>query len=259
MSRNEEMSMVMIVFDKSMKQRNEEATPACKKNQHCDAKSMQERGRQLVKKYQNRIKIVVPVCEMCGDEMETAHNLALGMEIGDYHFDKYQQKKDKEFAPLEMAVFQVENPAAVKEAYKPLAALANGIRYARDLVNEPLECFDRTSLAMELKRLEYLGLEVDEKNGLILMEWKGNRTKKDTLLLAGSDRKTSAVGAAICKIFALQKRMLNIKAVLNIEPYWDELGLEDKADVVYVNRLENDMQVEAEIMRLYEKGNKKCK
>ncbi|MDO4162654.1 MAG: leucyl aminopeptidase, partial [Pseudomonadota bacterium] len=50
--------------------------------------------------------------------------------------------------------------------YKQLSALANAVRYARDLINEPANYLTPEVFAADIRRLEYLGLEVkilDEK------------------------------------------------------------------------------------------------
>lgn len=95
-------------------------------------------------------------------EAEVAYNIALGLELGEYSFDKYfTKKKPEDFSALEKVVL-VGN--ANKEGYKNYAGLANSIRYAKDLINEPSNFLTPEVFAKDIKRLEYLGLEVELLN-----------------------------------------------------------------------------------------------
>lgn len=89
-----------------------------------------------------------------------AYNLAFGAELGSYRFDKYLTKKSPEsFPKLETVTFHA--PESSKEGYAPYAALAAGVRYARDLTNEPANNMTPAIMANDIKRLEYLGLKVE--------------------------------------------------------------------------------------------------
>ncbi|HCU58493.1 MAG TPA: leucyl aminopeptidase [Alphaproteobacteria bacterium] len=89
-----------------------------------------------------------------------AYEMALGIELGSYSFDKYITKRaDKDFPKLETVYFKAKNLSA--KEYIPYAALANGVRYARDLTNEPANNMTPQIMADEIKRLGYLGLDVE--------------------------------------------------------------------------------------------------
>ena len=47
------------------------------------------------------------------------------------------------------------------EGYKNNSCLANSVRYARDLINEPANVLNPEVMSQDIKRLEYLGLEVE--------------------------------------------------------------------------------------------------
>ncbi|MBR2299643.1 MAG: leucyl aminopeptidase [Alphaproteobacteria bacterium] len=96
------------------------------------------------------------------DEFENtaAYEMALGIELGSYSFDKYITKRaDKDFPKLETVYFKAKNLSA--KEYIPYAALANGVRYARDLTNEPSNNMTPQIMADEIKRLGYLGLDIE--------------------------------------------------------------------------------------------------
>ena len=96
------------------------------------------------------------------NEEQIAHNLAFGLLLGTYRFDKYfTTKKPEEYPNLERVIFKVKNPAEVNENFKNYAALANAVRYGRDLCNEPANYLTPEVFADDIKRLEYLGLDVD--------------------------------------------------------------------------------------------------
>lgn len=118
----------------------------------------------------------------CGED-EAAYNVALGFELGNYTFDKYfTTKKAYEYSQIEKLTIIAKN--ADQKNYAEYAALANSVRYARDMINEPANYLIPAVFAEDIKRLEYLGLEVEIFNQEQLKEMGFN------LLLAvaqGSD------------------------------------------------------------------------
>ena len=97
-----------------------------------------------------------------GASSEIACNLAFGIEIGGYSFDKYFTKKEASAYPkLEMVEFYSADGKLNADDYQNLCAVANAVRYARDLCNEPGNYLTPEVFAEDIKRLEYLGLKVD--------------------------------------------------------------------------------------------------
>lgn len=102
-----------------------------------------------------------------------AYHLAFGIELGSYRFDKYLTKKQpKDFPKLEMVV--IDAPDASKDGYAPFTALATGVRYARDLTNEPANNLTPVMMAEDVKRLEYLGLQVEILDEKVMREKEFN-------------------------------------------------------------------------------------
>lgn len=86
--------------------------------------------------------------------------LGIGIEMSSYSFDKYHtQKKADEYPQLETVNF-VAKDKLDKKCYNDAMALANAIRYARDLTNEPSNELTPEIYAKDIKRLEHLGLKV---------------------------------------------------------------------------------------------------
>lgn len=128
--------------------------------------------------------------------------LAFGVLIGSYSFDKYKTEKTaQDFPKLEQIIVKAQDEAKSKEDFKPCVAVATVLRYAKDLCNEPASYLTPAVFAADIKRLEYLGLDVevlDEKalhlKGLGLIEavakgaaeaprvvvvsWRGRRQQK---------------------------------------------------------------------------------
>ncbi len=106
---------------------------------------------------------------------ESAYNLALGFELSSYRFDKYLTKrKPEEFPKLEAVSFAVRGKVVDKSGYAPYSALATSVRYARDLTNEPSNNMTPTIMAEDIKRLEYLGLEIEIIDDQVMKEKEFN-------------------------------------------------------------------------------------
>ncbi len=127
-------------------------------------------------------------------------DFAFGLELASYRFDKYFTKKEESFFPkLEEIEF-----VGIKDFsnYKDFSAVANCVRYARDLINEPANNMTPEILSADIRRLEYLGLEVeilDEKQmkerefnlalavgqgsvnppRIAILKWRGNSDESD--------------------------------------------------------------------------------
>ncbi|MBE6467737.1 MAG: leucyl aminopeptidase [Alphaproteobacteria bacterium] len=134
---------------------------------------------------------------------QIAQNLAYGVLLGSYSFDKYKtEKKDDEYTKLEQISLKVDDVEKNTEEFKSYVAMANGIRYCKDLCNEPASYLTPEVFAYDIKRLEYLGLDVELLNldaihlkglGLVeavakgssnlpyvvIMSWRGNPEKND--------------------------------------------------------------------------------
>jgi len=157
----------------------------------------QELGKNLYAKIEKSEQVAI-----YAKDDEKILNLVYGVLQGSYSFDKYKtNKKPEEFPALEQVVVKVKNEKKATEEYKKYVALYTGIRYARDLCNEPANCLTPDIFAKDIKRLEYLGLDVEvlDKDNLhlkglglieavgqgstndpkmVIISWKGNRNSK---------------------------------------------------------------------------------
>ena len=93
---------------------------------------------------------------------DLAAHAALGVRLAAYRFDRYRTKEAADAKPsIEEVVVEVADPAAVRAADVPLAALADGVTFARDLVSEPANVLHPEEYARRLQALTSLGLEVE--------------------------------------------------------------------------------------------------
>jgi len=158
-------------------------------------------GAKIYRLIKNESEVVVFVSKAF--EKTAAYDMAFGIELESYRFDKYHTKLEKsKFAKLEKVFFKTSAPTLSADGFKNYAALANAVRYARDLINEPSNNMTPEIMAHDIKRLEYLGLKVellDEKKmkeqnfnlalsvaqGSInkpyvaIVKWNGNKAQKE--------------------------------------------------------------------------------
>ncbi len=104
---------------------------------------------------------------------EEAAQVALGVMLRGYSFDKYKTKaaknkkdSDNNATHLERLTIQCANPAAARRAFAARKALGEGVILARDLVNEPANILGPREFAARARKLDGLGVKVqvlDEK------------------------------------------------------------------------------------------------
>ena len=157
-------------------------------------------GAEISKLIKKDAKVLVDVPQSL---LVKCASLALGVELSLYSFDKYfTTKKNDDFCQLETVYFSSTLGEVKNVGFEKMRALANGVRYGRDLCNEPSNKLTPAEFCADVKRLEYLGLEVEiipsEKlceQGFpllyavgqasinspcaVIVKWKGDKAKKD--------------------------------------------------------------------------------
>ncbi len=134
-----------------------------------------------------------------------AAELALGLSLRAYDFTDHQTGEKK---PKGAVRIMVAKPDAVRAAAAPLMALAEGVIFTRDLVNEPANVLTTETFAQRLEAMAALGLEIEvleeaalEKLGMrallavgqgsespskvVVMRWNGGRKGAAPLALVG--------------------------------------------------------------------------
>ena len=97
-----------------------------------------------------------------GAPAEIAAQAAFGVRLAAYRFDKYRTKEKSEKKPSVSKVqVATDDPKAAAKAFKSLAAVADAVVFARDLVSEPANVLFPEEFARRVKKLTSLGLEVE--------------------------------------------------------------------------------------------------
>jgi leucyl aminopeptidase len=142
------------------------------------------------------------------DSAELAARLASGAKLRGYHFDKYRTKVKAEDKPKFKSVTVISAAAEkAKKLFAPLAAVAESVSFARDLVTEPANILYPETYAAECRKLSKLGLKVEvlgeaemkklgmgsllgvgqgseRESKLVIMQWyNGKKTQKPVALV----------------------------------------------------------------------------
>jgi leucyl aminopeptidase len=144
-----------------------------------------------------------------------AADFALGLRLRGYRFDKYKTRKKEEDDSTSAPDFVIgsSHAAAARASAQDRFAVAEGVEWARNLVNEPPNVLFPVEFAERAKSLEKLGVEVqtlDEKamgklgmnallavgrgsareSRLVAMRWNGARSKRT--------KPIAVVGKGVC-------------------------------------------------------------
>ena len=134
-----------------------------------------------------------------------AEDIAQGLALRGYGFDHH--KTEKPDAPGK-AVLMVSKPDGLRDVVAARLAVAEGVFFTRDLVNEPANVLTTTEFAARLKALDALGVEVevleedalaklgmgallcvgqgsDSPSKVVIMRWKGGAEGDAPLALVG--------------------------------------------------------------------------
>lgn len=137
-------------------------------------------------------------------------NLALGVRLRAYSFDRYKTKrKEGEERPEKIEVHVAcANPAAAGRAWVPVNGTAEGVVLARDLINEPANVLYPGEFARRASALSRLGITVEvldvpamkklgmgallgvgqgsaHESRLVVMRWNGGKRGADPLAFIG--------------------------------------------------------------------------
>jgi leucyl aminopeptidase len=180
-----------------------------------DEKGLETLGAQIVGRLYvadestAHIQIDVPKSSKV-KKAELAAHLAFGAKLKSYAFDKYRTRNLDEYQK-KLATLRIVTPdvAAAKKAHAGLAAVADGIFLARDLVNEPPNILYPAEFARRAKaQLTKLGVKVEilgeaemKKQGfgallgvgqgsaresqLVVMQWNGGKKSAKPIALVG--------------------------------------------------------------------------
>ncbi|RTL97864.1 leucyl aminopeptidase [Ancylobacter aquaticus] len=156
-------------------------------------------------------KEVSVVLALPGGEVpaEAAAELALGLRLRAYAFDRYKTKKkpDEATAKPKLTLY-IEDDAAAKRAWKKREGIGEGVVIARDLVNEPANVLTPTEFAKRAGDLAKVGVDVEvlgekdlkklgmgallgvgqgsaEETRVVVMRWNGGKAGEAPVAFVG--------------------------------------------------------------------------
>ena len=152
------------------------------------------------------------IADLAGGAMkpDQAAELALGIRLRAYAFDRYKtkRKEEDERAREVKVTIALATLAGVEKAFAPRDAVANGVVLARDLVNEPANVLYPEEFARRVGNLKRLGVEVEvldvaamkklgmnallgvgqgsaHESRLAIMRWNGGKKGADPVAFIG--------------------------------------------------------------------------
>lgn len=168
-----------------------------------------DRGGSLAAKLMAaRAQAAAVVVDEPGAGPEAIAELAAGLRLRHYRFDKYKSAKPDD-APTDLAVtLHVADPAAAEKAIADRGATVDGTLLARDLVNEPANVLGPVEFAARAAELAQLGVVVeilepealaklgmnsllcvaqgsDRPARLVVMQWRGGKSESQPLAFVG--------------------------------------------------------------------------
>ena len=131
-----------------------ESVQVIKLDKDADAETAREAGA-AVAIYKDK-----GVATLALDDHAAAADIAYGLALRSYKFNAYRTG-DAGDTTNGAAKIMVKDATGVRAAFKPMAAIAEGVFFTRDLTNEPANVLTTTEFAKRLKNLEKLGAEVE--------------------------------------------------------------------------------------------------
>ena len=129
-----------------------EAVIVTKLSRRPSSQEARKAGAQLAKAQGDADLIVL------AGSIARADEIALGLALRGYKFDTH---KTAEKMPIGAVSFMVAKPEDVAKTAAPMAAIAEGVFFTRDLTNEPANVLTTNDFAARLAAMHELGLEVE--------------------------------------------------------------------------------------------------
>jgi leucyl aminopeptidase len=165
-------------------------------------------GSLLAKIAAARTETVAVVIDEPGASAPAIAELAAGMRLRHYKFDKYKSARADDAQPALAITLHVVDPAAADAAIADRGATVEGTLLARDLINEPANVLGPVEFAARAADLRHLGVDVeilepeamaalgmnsllcvaqgsDRPARLVVMQWRGGNPDAPPLAFVG--------------------------------------------------------------------------
>lgn len=159
-----------------------------------DFGAYRKKAAEIVTAYGNETALLI---DFSGTD-EQRNRLALALDI-----ETYEQNQR-----LESAIFKVKDSIQALRLYKPYMALANSLRYARDLYR-----LSEEEMYADIKRLGYLGLKIGEDylKEEIQILWPGGSEER---ILTAMGKAEAVIAVGFVKTMAICKYPVTIKLII---------------------------------------------
>ncbi|UJW85735.1 leucyl aminopeptidase [Devosia sp. SL43] len=165
-------------------------------------------GSLLAKLAATRAETVVVVIDEPGATPAAIGELAAGLRLRHYRFDKYKSVRGEDATTNLTITLQVADPAAADAAIADRGATVDGTLLARDLINEPANVLGPVEFAARAAELGHLGVAIeilepeqlaalgmnsllcvaqgsDRPARLVVMQWRGGNPDAAPLAFVG--------------------------------------------------------------------------
>ncbi len=129
-----------------------EAVCVIKLGRRPSSQEARKAGAQLAKTQGGKALLVL------AGSIGRTEEIALGFALRGYDFDTHKSAEKK---PKGAVTFMVGKPEAVAKLAAPMAAIAEGVFFTRDLTNEPANVLTTDDFAVRLAAMQDLGLDVE--------------------------------------------------------------------------------------------------
>jgi leucyl aminopeptidase len=129
-----------------------EAVCVIKLGRRPSSQDARKAGAQLAKAQGGKDLLIL------GGTIARADEIALGLALRGYDFDAHKTAAAK---PKGKIAFMVSKPEEVAKSAAPMAAIAEGVFFTRDLTNEPANVLTTDDFAARLAAMQDLGLDVE--------------------------------------------------------------------------------------------------
>ncbi|MDH3262414.1 MAG: leucyl aminopeptidase [Paracoccaceae bacterium] len=195
-----------------------------------------------------------PILVLAGGHARGAE-IAFGLTLRSYRFTEHLTGKD-ETEPMGAVTFMVTKAEEVARKAKPMAALAEGVFFTRDLVSEPANVLTTEEFATRLAAMADLGIEVEileeaelKKLGMrallavgqgsespskvVVMQWRGGKRGEKPLALVGKGVVFDTGGISIKPAAGMEEMTMDMGGAAVVAGVMRSLALRKaKANVV---------------------------
>ena len=201
-----------------------EAVSVIKLGRRPSSQEARKAGAQLAKAQGGKDLLVL------AGSIGRADEIALGLALRGYDFDTHKSAEKK---PKGKITFMVAKPETVAKSAAPMAAIAEGVFFTRDLTNEPANVLTTDDFAARLAAMQELGLDVEileeadlEKLGMrtLLSVGQGSDSPSKVVVMSWNGGGKEAPFALVGKGVVFDTGGISLKQAAGMEEMTMDMG-----------------------------------